>query len=565
MRLLQPKWSMTGVALLTAAALLGGCKRATPPPTAAVAETPASTPASAPAPILSDAESRYGVSPKLDPRVTYQPNVIVMEHGAEAIRAPTADGFTWTLDGAAQGASSIEAGKILFATGRVVGRVLKVERKGSDFAVTLGPIELTDVIKEAHIDYSGPIDPATMLVYPAPAGYPGTTLDRNAPEPAATDTTAQRMRYPSMQVLAAYRPGHSRATRSGFAGYRLDNPCAAEEDGAPAPFAAMSTVYFDGPANPRAVDGCDRTQSPGRFLHVSTGISDIAAILMNGFQIVPDVSKGLGATINYDFPQNKNIKFVAHARLRLDSPRFTFKLDISNGRLKTAAVELAGVGALDVGIEGGTYGAFKNVNQAFAIPLDISFPMPVIVPFAATFHQSILIETMFTAQQAVIKANGEYKFGGTVTAGIVNGSATATAPLFVSTEQNLANSLTGVSLGVNGLVIGYGGKFIVGLGALGLVVGPYASINISAGMTKGSDAQGPMVGYTCRSATLDLFMDYGVGMAIPTWSASAINTFLSIFHAKPISSTYSNPLGHAPIKTLYDAVPQGCAKKPEAS
>jgi hypothetical protein len=533
MRLLQPKWSITGAGLLIAAALLGGCKRATPPPAVAGAETPASTPAGVPAPILSDAESRYGVSPKLDPRVTYQPDVIVMEHGAEAIRAPTADGFTWTLDGTAQGASSIEAGKILFATGRVVGRVLKVERKGADLAVTLGPIELTDVIKEAHIDYSGPIDPATMLVYPAPAGYPGTTLDRNAPQPAATG--------------------------------RLDNPCAAEQDGAPAPFAAMSTVYVDGPANPRAVDGCDRTQSPGRLLHVSTGISDIAAILMNGFQIMPDVSNGLGATINYDFPQNKNIKFVAHARLRLDSPRFTFKLDISNGRLKTAAVELAGVGALDVGIEGGTYGAFKNVNQAFAIPLDISFPMPVIVPFAATFHQSILIETMFTAQQAVIKANGEYKFGGTVTAGIVNGSATATAPLFVSTEQNLANSLTGVSLGVNGLVIGYGGKFIVGLGALGLVVGPYASINISAGITKGSDAQGAMVGYTCRSATLDLFMDYGVGMAIPTWSAGAINTFLSIFHAKPISSTYSTPLGHAPIKTLYDAVPQGCAKKAEAS
>ena len=32
MRLLQPKVWMTGVALLTAAALLGGCKRAAPPP-----------------------------------------------------------------------------------------------------------------------------------------------------------------------------------------------------------------------------------------------------------------------------------------------------------------------------------------------------------------------------------------------------------------------------------------------------------------------------------------------------------------------------------------------------
>jgi hypothetical protein len=546
MRRLPPKLSMIWVALLSAAVMLGACKRATPP-ASEVAGTAQSISADKPVPKLSDAESRYGVSPKLDPGVTYQPDVIVMEHGAEAIRAPTADGFTWTIDGAAQGASGIEPGKILFATGRVVGRVPKVEGKGSNLNVTLGPIELTDVIKEAHITYSGPIDPATMLVYPAPVGYPGTTLDRNAPEPAA-DTTAQRTRHPSMLVPTVYP----------------QRPCAAAGEQKPAPFAAMSTVYFEGAGNFPA-GGCDRAQSPGRLLPVSTGISDIAAILMNGFQIVPDVSQGLGATINYDFPQNKNIKFVAHARLRLDSPRFTFKLDISNGRLKTAAVELAGVGALDVGIEGGTYGEFKNVNQAFAIPLDISFPMPVIVPFAATFHQSILIETMFTAQQALIKANGEYKFGGVVTAGIVNGSATATAPLFVSTEQNLANSLTGVSLGVNGLVIGYGGKFIVGLGALGLVVGPYASINVSAGMTKGSDGQGAMVGYTCRSATLDLFMDYGVGMAIPTWSASAINTFLSIFHAKPISSTYSTPLGHAPIKTLYDAVPQGCAKKAEAS
>jgi hypothetical protein len=90
---------LIGVALLTAAALLGGCKRASPPESAA-ADTRASVSANSSTPILSDAESRYGVSPKLDPRVTYQPDVIVMERGAEAIRAPTVDGFTWTIDGA---------------------------------------------------------------------------------------------------------------------------------------------------------------------------------------------------------------------------------------------------------------------------------------------------------------------------------------------------------------------------------------------------------------------------------------------------------------------------------
>jgi hypothetical protein len=481
---------------------------------------------------LSEAEARYGVSPKLDKRVTYQPEVIVMEHGAEAIRSQSADGFTWAIDANAQGATEIRPDKILFATGRVVGRVLKVMRKGNELDVTLGPIELTDVIKEAHIDYSGAIDPAKMIVYAGPTNYPGAFIDRDAPAPNAADT-------------------------AGF-------PCGA------APYAAMRVAYFERTANDRGVGGCERSSEYGKgeFRTVGTPpagpapariAADVAALLLNGFQIVPDVSKGIGATINY--PLTNGMKFAAHAILRLESPRFTFHLDITHGKLNTASVELAGVGGLDVGIEGGTSGKFKNVNQAFAIPIDISFPMPVVVPFAATFHQSILVQTMFTSQQAVIRANGEYKFGGTVTAGIVNGTVTGTAPVFVTTSQNLGNSVSGLSLGVNGLVIGYGGKFIVGLGAIGLVVGPYASVNISAGVTRGSDLQTTTVGYTCRSSTLEMFMDYGVGMALPSWSVAAVNTFLSIFHAKPISADYGHSLGRASIKTIADAIPAGCAGK----
>jgi hypothetical protein len=215
-----------------------------------------------------------------------------------------------------------------------------------------------------------------------------------------------------------------------------------------------------------------------------------------------------------------------------------------------------------VGIKGATGGEFKNINHAFAIPVDISFPIPVVVPFSATFHQSILVQTMFTSKQAQIQANGDYSFGGTVTAGILNGRASATAPAFVKTSQNLAYSESGLSLGVNGLVIGYGGKFIVGIGALGLVVGPYASINISAGITRGSDLQTTAVGYTCRSSVVEMFMDYGVGMALPSWSVKAVNTFLSIFHAKPISADYGHSLGQVPITKSYDTAPAGCAGKP---
>jgi len=42
------------------------------------------------------------------------------------------------------------------------------------------------------------------------------------------------------------------------------------------------------------------------------------------------------------------------------------------------------------------------------------------------------------------------------------------------------------------------------MSALGLVVGPYASINISAGITRGSDLQTTTVGYTCRSSVVEM-------------------------------------------------------------
>jgi hypothetical protein len=557
-RLLKRLPSLTAISFLASAALLLGCQRATQPGTP-VPNSSAGSPAA-----LSQAETRYGVSPKLDKRVTYQPDVIVMEHGAEAIRGPSTDGFTWAIDANAQGASDIQPDKIVFATGRVVGRVLKVVRKGNNLDVTLGPVELTDVIKEAHIDYSGAIDPAKMIVYVAPPGYPGAFIDRDAPDPAAADTASARRPDPeaSMKVFTVSRSGEPRAVRSGLAQSRPTSLCAA------ASFGAMQTVYFNGPRPDTGAGGCQPAveASAGEFVRISSapkpGVApaDITAILLNGFQVVPDVSKGLGANINY--PLTNGMKFTAHANLRLESPRFSFRLDITQGTLKTASVELSGVGGLDVGIKGGTGGDFKNINHAFAIPVDISFPIPVVVPFSATFHQSILVQTMFTAKQAEIQANGDYSFGGTVTAGILNGRASATAPMFVKTGQNLAYSESGLSLGVNGLVIGYGGKFIVGIGALGLVVGPYASINISAGITRGSDLQTTTVGYTCRSSVVEMFMDYGVGMALPSWSVTAVNTFLSIFHAKPISADYGHSLGQVPITKSYDTAPAGCAGKP---
>jgi hypothetical protein len=153
--------------------------------------------------------------------------------------------------------------------------------------------------------------------------------------------------------------------------------------------------------------------------------------------------------------------------------------------------------------------------------------------------------------------------GGTITAGIINGSPVGKAPLFITSNTNLGSELNGASLGVNGLVLGYGGKLIIGLGSFGIIVGPYASINAIAGITRGSDLATGLVAYTCRSATLDLLLKYGFGFAIPNWAQKAVNIFLGLFHAKPISTTYGTELGSVPIKSVSEAIPASCAAKTE--
>jgi hypothetical protein len=220
---LHPKASLIGVALLAAGALLGGCSRHALP-AAAVTGTPANAPAAPSTPIreakseqapalpLSEAERSFGVSPTFNKDVKYQPDVIVMEHGADAIRANSSDGVTWTLDANAPHAAEIRNGKILFATGRAVGRVLAVERKGDMLDVTLGPAELTEIFEELHISYHGTLDPSRMIAYYAPDAI-GTYTDLNAPGQPSAET----FREPPAKRLAGHRNNSNSLLRAGMA------------------------------------------------------------------------------------------------------------------------------------------------------------------------------------------------------------------------------------------------------------------------------------------------------------------------------------------------------------
>ena len=117
---------------------------------------------------LTDSQRKFGIAPQRDPSVEYQPGIILMEQGDKAIRSIATDGMNWTFDANAPHVSEFQLGKIVFATGRAVGRIISLKRQGDDVTVILGPIQLTDVISKASIAMDAPIDLTNMLAFAAP-------------------------------------------------------------------------------------------------------------------------------------------------------------------------------------------------------------------------------------------------------------------------------------------------------------------------------------------------------------------------------------------------------------
>src|SRR5205823_13040523 len=83
---------------------------------------------------LGSAERRYGRGRTPDPRVAYQPDVVIVGGGADSVRSWSQDGLTWTIKGDAPGVDQLAPGKIMFVTSLGVGRVLAIQPSGSDRA-----------------------------------------------------------------------------------------------------------------------------------------------------------------------------------------------------------------------------------------------------------------------------------------------------------------------------------------------------------------------------------------------------------------------------------------------
>lgn len=418
-------------------------------------------------PVSAEAEQRYGAAPTPHPDVTYQPDVVIVGGGADSVRSVAADTFTWRIDPAADNADQLAPGKVMFLTGRAVGRVIDVRRDGDDLAVALGPVDITEVIRDGTFSSAEPVPLAAAVAYPDAAASWSETADDSG----------------------------------GAGGGVSGNP--------------------------------------------SGGLVVPAAARAAGLSAAPICcADGVGTSFTY---QTDSVRLVGKVALKMAKPAASFHLEIQGARVTRAELQIQGAAALRVEINGAT-ATGRNINRRIPIPVDFSVPIGQVlgVPFSATVTQVIGVQTAFSSKDGNIKATGEWSLNRSIGFGYANGAFGVHAPSSIGVDQSLINSITGISVGVNGLILDYHAKFQVGLGALGFTAGLYFELTVTLGMTIGSAAGAPIE--VCRSAQLGLWASYGVGYTIPAGLATVINTFLQLFNAKPIPKQG----GVGNTKNLYD-------------
>src|SRR6187401_1189254 len=158
-------------AAIAASAVLVACRHPEPPPPPPPPAHAAGSPRLLSVADLAPAERQYGHSASRSAAVTYQPDVVIPPAGASAVRALSADGLIWTIDPVAIGADEIVQGKVLLLTSRAAGRVLAVEKAADGLRVVLGPVEITDIIRDGQFSMDQPLDVTQGLQFATPTGF----------------------------------------------------------------------------------------------------------------------------------------------------------------------------------------------------------------------------------------------------------------------------------------------------------------------------------------------------------------------------------------------------------
>jgi len=411
----------------------------------------------------------YGMPPTTDGSITYQPDVIIVDGGAGAVRSVSSDGISWTIDANAGRASELQPGRIMFLTSRAVGRVLAMEQVGDELTVTLGPVDLTDVIRDGRIAARSeiPLDMLTGLAIPG--------------EPAALDYTET--------------PGEEGVEGSAvLALARIPDPT----------IGRAPSYDAEGPRLPPPTTGSAAEMSLGPFsVELSRSSSDGGRLgLKAGY------AKN-GVTIGLDFGAV------------LQDPVYDVALDIASGRIDSARMRIEGLKQLTVKLDAGSEtGLAGNFKARAEVPFEFSIPIAAPIPLNLSIRQKFIVETAFSARNSTMSATGVFAVEGPIGFDYQGGSLSLLTPT-VTEERSLIDSLQGISVGVNGVVVAYQIKVLAGIGVPLFSAGPFAAMTVGTGMTVGSD-----LGIVkCRIASLDVVAAGGLGYTFSSGAATLVEKF----------------------------------------
>lgn len=161
----QPLERAAALALSRVGAAGASASAAPAGPPKVVGRAPAG--AGSPSKLWRGRERRFGGSITPTKGVVYQPDVVLIGGGANAVRSVSPDGLTWTIDGRAPGVSRLRVGRIMLATSLAAGRVLALSHEGPNVKVTVGPAGLTDIVRDGDFESHGPVAIAHPLYYSA--------------------------------------------------------------------------------------------------------------------------------------------------------------------------------------------------------------------------------------------------------------------------------------------------------------------------------------------------------------------------------------------------------------
>jgi len=447
--------------VLFVAACLAGPQGSLPPPSGGVPTAPDSGLS------LADATLTFGAGPTPDASVTYQPDVVLVGGGPSVIRWASADSLTWAIDASAPHARDLVPGSVMFLTSVAMGRVADIQDDGDSRIVTLAPIQLTDLVRDADLQVDQDVSFDSVVYHQLAADFPATdNLDaEQTPGPDAAAPGHVTVELPTLRLAAAH-PGDALGPDELGLGLGKDK------------LTTPSTACTKVTLGKWGVEYCAQPRG--------------------------GLSIGIEAAATEQLKLGLNLKLFA-SKLHLHAGT-----TIKDGQVTQSGGLLDGLTGFGVGLSGGvSNGASDNVKLTAELPVEIESPSVVVggIPFKLLIEGKFLIDTAFSGKNSTMSADGEYTLTGPM--GIVDGKPVIPA---LTVKKSLVDSLRGITLGPSGVVFTAKTKFLAGVGVYGFAVGPQLTWTISLGLGRGSVIGAPLA--ECNGAQLGMWVGAGAGVNI---------------------------------------------------